>query len=295
MLTEKHLEDFISRHRLPDDFHSLIREHYAPLTQWLITKHRKKKTLLIGISGAQGTGKSTLADYLQCSLTYNEKWHVAVLSIDDFYLTRVERKTLSETVHPLLLTRGVPGTHDLDLLTDYIARLGNLAADAALALPRFDKARDDRAANDLWPVVSGPIDLIILEGWCIGSRPQAPGELQQPINELERDKDPEGDWRRCVNRQLEGGYADLFAELDGLVYLQAPDFDSVFRWRLEQEEKLAMISGNKNSRIMDRKQLATFIQHFERLTRANMETLPGVADVVLELDSGHNCTRSIFR
>ena len=295
MVTNKHINQFISRHKLPAGFHRLIREHYSPLINWLIRKRRVGKPLFIGISGAQGTGKSTLAKFLQLALTEDEGWHVAALSLDDFYLTRAERLKLSKTIHPLLSTRGAPGTHDLKLLSSSIEQLVKLEPDHELALPVFDKAKDDRASVTAWPIVTGPVDLIILEGWCIGSTPQTPAALSQPVNDMEREMDPGGDWRRYVNQRLDKEYADLFAELDYLFYLQAPDFEAVLRWRLEQEKKLAALSAPDDIGIMDRAQVTRFLQHFERLTRANFISLPAIADIVLELDDHHDCIRSIYK
>ena len=172
VLTNQQQKKFIAEHRLPDKFRDLIDGHYSPLAKWVIQQHRPRKTLFLGINGAQGTGKSTLAAFLQFALESNTGWCVAVLSIDDFYLTKAERKALGKRIHPLLATRGVPGTHDMQMLAACIERLRNLNAETILSLPRFDKARDDRASPDSWPVISGPVDLIILEGWCIGSKPQ---------------------------------------------------------------------------------------------------------------------------
>ena len=248
-------------------------------------------TLLLGINGAQGTGKSTLADFLACSLEQAEGWRVAVLSVDDFYLTRAEREHLGDRVHPLLKTRGVPGTHDLGMLTTCIDALRNLAASEKLPLPRFDKANDDRSCSEQWPVVTGPVDMIILEGWCVGSAPQTDDALVNAINLLEEQEDPSGNWRRFVNDQLAGAYADLFGQLDVLVYLRIPNFSAVHRWRLEQEQKLAAVTQHQAAGIMSEDQIARFIQHYERITKADLASLPGTADVVLELDENHDCVR----
>ena len=226
-------------------------------------------------------------------LALADERRVAVLSIDDFYRTRVERATLAADVHPLLMTRGVPGTHDTQMLAKCLRDLRMLAPDQSLALPRFDKASDDRADPATWPVVTGPVGLIILEGWCVGSRPQTDGELQAPINALEREQDADGDWRHYVNAQLARDYAQLFAELDALIFLQAPNFEAVYRWRLEQEQKLA--AERAGTGVMDAQQVAEFIQHYERLTRANLVTLPAVANIVLEFDDAHDCVRSTFK
>ena len=153
------------------------------------------------------------------------------------------------------------------------------------------KARDDRVVAEAWPVISGPIDVIILEGWCVGSAPQQGDELRQAINPLEEQQDASGEWRRFVNDQLAGDYAELFAQLDALVFLQAPDFDAVYRWRLEQEEKLAAVTADNGADIMNKEQIAGFIQHYERITRENFVALPKTADVVLELDSDHDCVQ----
>ncbi|MEE8495895.1 MAG: kinase [Xanthomonadales bacterium] len=293
MLSSRQIDAFIAQHRLPDKFRDLIKLHYLPLVSWVLSQRHPGEALFVGINGAQGTGKSTLADFICLALELGANWRVAVLSIDDFYLTRAERKQLGQRIHPLMETRGVPGTHDMQMLANCVEQLKLLESGASLALQRFDKSRDDRANPDIWPLINGPIDLIILEGWCVGSRPQPEDDLAGPINLLEQKQDASGEWRRYVNDQLEGIYADLFAQLDRLIFLQAPNFDAVFHWRLEQEKKLAATADNAAG-IMNSEQLAHFIQYYERLTRANLATLPGTADVVLALDENHDCVRSCY-
>ncbi len=294
-LNNGQIDDFIAQHRLPDKFHNLIREHYLPLASWIKAQRQGDEVLLLGINGAQGTGKSTLATFIRLALESDANWRVAVLSIDDFYLTIAERKKLARQIHPLLETRGVPGTHDMPMLAACIQKLRKLGAKEGQPLPRFDKSRDDRADPASWPLVSGPVDLIILEGWCVGCAPQADDELLQPVNLLEREDDASGTWRRYVNDQIKGDYADLFDTLDALIFLQAPSFETVYRWRLKQEEKLAAVAHGDARGIMNRKQLARFIQHYERLTRMNLATLPVTADIVLELNDNHDCVRSRLR
>ena len=294
MLTNQQQKKFIAEHRLPDKFGDLIDEHYSPLAKWVVQQHEPDQTLFVGINGAQGTGKSTLAAFLQFALESNAGWRVAVLSIDDFYLTKEEREELGKRIHPLLATRGVPGTHDMPMLAACVEKLRNLDAETSLSLPRFDKARDDRTNTDTWPVIVGQVDLIILEGWCVGSKPQPDDRLVQPVNSLERDEDPSGEWRRYVNEQLKGSYADLFAQLDTLIFLRAPDMGAVHRWRLEQEEKLSAATPADSGSVMDSEQVARFVRFFERLTKENLVSLPEIADVVLELDYNHDCRRSYY-
>lgn len=293
-LTHRQIAEFISAHRLPGKFFELIEHHYSHLAEWLMKKRQPGRTFFLGINGAQGTGKTTLAAYLKLALEQGDDWRVAVVSIDDFYLRKSERVQLAENIHPLLATRGVPGTHDINMLMDRIDRLRTLQSDETMALPRFDKSLDDRARSDSWPTVSGPIDLIVLEGWCVGSMPQSMEALREAINDLEECQDASGNWRLYVNEQLEGAYAELFARLDALVFLQAPNFDAIYRWRVEQEEKLARNSGRGAAGIMNHDQIARFIQHYERLTRANIAALPETADVTFELNDSHDCVRSRY-
>lgn len=292
---EETVARFLRRHRLPDSFRTLIDEHYMPLVGWLRSARTPGQLMLLGVNGAQGTGKSTLADFLAMTLGGTAGWRVAVVSIDDFYLTRAQRQQLAARVHPLLATRGVPGTHDLDMLTRCLADLNALGEGDELILPRFDKSRDDRANEAAWPTVNGPIHLVILEGWCVGSGPERTDELVEPLNALERDEDRDGSWRRFVNDQLAGRYAEIFSTLDALLFLKVPNFDCVFQWRQEQEEKLADSTRNHGAGLMNRDQVARFIQNFERVTRANLRTLTGTADVVLEFDDQHRCVRSVYR
>ena len=292
--TASELDSFLDTHRLPNEFRAVIEDHYLPLARW-IRGIKTPRTEIVGISGAQGTGKSTLADFLRVSLEKECGWSIATLSLDDFYLTRAERRQLSKNVHPLLITRGAPGTHDLELCIRCLEALKHLDRGRRFEIPRFDKANDDRLPAHQWPTVTGPIDLIVLEGWCLGAIPQEPKALAEPINNLEASRDPDGAWRAYVNNRLRTAYTAFFAAIDRLVFLRAPDFKAVHRWRLEQERKLAEKAGETNRGIMNETQLADFLQHFERLTRTSIELLPGTADVILNLDENHLVTRSDYR
>src|SRR5690606_4863861 len=150
------------------------------------------------------------------------------LSIDDFYHTRDTRQRLARAVHPLFATRGVPGTHDVPLA---IATLEALRGQGEVAIPRFDKAVDDRVPESAWPRLLAPVDLIVLEGWCLAVPPQPEAELHAPINELEAREDAQGAWRRHVNRVLTEEYGDWYGMVDYLVMLRAPGFGKVREWR----------------------------------------------------------------
>jgi D-glycerate 3-kinase len=227
------------------------------------------RPILVGLSGAQGSGKTTTSARLVARLEAMGL-RTLVLALDDFYLTRAERAALAGDIHPLLATRGVPGTHDVKMMVDAVRRLSSAAQDAVAALPSFDKAQDDRAPEESWPTYRGRPDVMILEGWCIGARPQAAADLLEPINTLEAEEDADGAWRTFVNDQLAGPYAELFAAMDYLIALSAPSFDCVHGWRSEQEHALRL-RAPEGRRIMSDAELNRFIAHYERITRVMIE------------------------
>lgn len=262
---------------------------YVPLAAWAAQK-KTDQPLVLGINGAQGSGKSTTFELLKLILGKAFGLRVEGFSIDDLYKTRAEREELARTVHPLLITRGVPGTHDTELGLRTLDTLKTLSKDRSAALPAFDKAVDDRKPKQEWPRCRGPVDIIILEGWCVGACPQPEEALAQPVNALEAEEDPDGTWRRYVNGQLAGDYERLFAELDALIMLKVPSMESVFEWRSLQERKLAEArrqEPGENLRLMDDRALERFIMHYERLTRYMLEEMPGRADVTLFLNEQH--------
>jgi D-glycerate 3-kinase len=242
-------------------------------------QHRAARPLIVGICGSQGSGKSTACEHIARSLKASGI-RVGVMSIDDLYLSRLARSELAQRVHPLLLTRGVPGTHEPSL---GLRTLRALATHARVLLPRFDKARDDREPEERWDAVDAPLDLILFEGWCVGARPQTTHMLAAPVNTLESRDDADGRWRRYVNDALSGDYWELFATIDFLVLLAAPAFEVVARWRTEQERQLRAIRPD-SPRLMDDAAIERFVQHYERLTRHILSEMPSRADLVLRLD-----------
>ena len=237
---------------------------------------------VFAIAGLQGTGKSTLAAQM-ADLAQTRGHQVAVLSIDDFYLTRTERERLARNVHPLLSTRGPPGTHDLGLAAE---TLDSLLAGKRTGLPRFDKLADERAPIAQWPVIEGRCDLVLLEGWFLKTPAQQADELRAPINALERDEDADGRWRSWCNAALARDYPALWQRIDALWWLQGPDFEVVPDWRWQQEQSLqAADPGNTSARAgMDRAQVARFVQLFERVSRQALRTLPAIAERTSRLD-----------
>lgn len=275
---------FLRDEGLPERFADLADRLHRPLAARIAGwAGEGRAPLVVGICGPQGSGKSTLAALVP-RLLAARGLKVATLSIDDLYRTKAERARLAREVHPLLATRGVPGTHDPAL---GLAVLQALGRPETTALPRFDKAADDRAPETSWPRVEGPVDVVLLEGWCVGARPQPAARLAAPVNALERDEDPDGAWRGFANAALAGPYAPLFARVDRLVLLTAPDFAVVRAWRGQQEARLRArlaAEGRDPALAMDDAALDRFVAHYERLTRWIAEDLPGVTDVVVKLD-----------
>ncbi|MGJ8670286.1 MAG: kinase [Oceanococcus sp.] len=265
------------------------------LLEWLIEQaQRKSGVFFLGICGSQSSGKSTLAQHLQRSLG-DQGFSTAILSLDDLYLSHQGRQQLARDVHPLLATRGVPGTHDVAQGLTLFDAIDNLSTQVSVPLPRFDKATDDPAPKPLWPLVPENLDVLIFEGWCVGVPAQSEAALETPINALEQEHDPNGGWRQWVNRQLSDNYPQLFKRLDKLIYLQIPNWDAVLRWRGQQEQQTAA-SAEKNARgIMSTEQIAQFIQHYERLTRHALDCLPQTADVVRQLGAEHQVLNQLIR
>lgn len=253
---------------------------------------------LIGVAGAQGSGKTTL-----CRTYARNNPRTAYFSLDDVYKTRAEREAdarhasdliqdprfasaplgarvrAGADLYPLLITRGPPGTHDLGFAKGLVARLGK---PLTTPLPRFDKIADDRAAETTWPVFEGPAEAILIDGWCLGAAPPPEGP---PLNTVERE-DWTGQWRARTIRELEGAYAQFFAAFDAMIYLQAPTWEIVRQWRGEQEEAaLGRPLTPQEGLALDR-----FVMHYERVTRAMLEGRHR-ARWIVHLDEARNVKR----
>lgn len=289
--------------RIETDLTPFLTAMYLPLAAWLqrMRKQQTGHTLVIGLTGGQGSGKSTVCELLKTVLQHGFDASVASLSIDDIYKTHAARQQLAEQVHPLFATRGVPGTHDVELGIGTIQRLQQQNAGESTAIASFDKAIDDRRPQEQWPTFSGPADFVIFEGWCVGAKPQSQQALQEPVNSLERDEDSEAIWRSTVNRELEGDYKKLYDLIDVQLMLKVESMEQVFEWRRLQEHKLrasiaqsdngTKASGAKSLRVMSDTEVDRFIMHYERLTRHLLEEMPQRADIVFFLDDTHNPAR----
>lgn len=270
------IADLIAAEGLPADYAEIVETHWKPLATRIARLPASRAPLVIGINGAQGSGKSTLCKFLEVLLA-KRQIRAVTLSLDDLYLTKAERQQLADEVHPLFVTRGVPGTHAIGM---GLAILEDMLAGRPLTLPRFDKARDDRAEHG--EKITGPVDVLLLEGWCVGAKPQDAEALAEPVNDLEREEDPNGLWRGLVNHWLAEDYTRLFNQIDLLVMLKVDGFEAVARNRALQEDKLRAAKPDAPG-LMDDAALARFCAHYERLTRHMLEEMPGRADVVIPI------------
>ncbi len=236
---------------------------------------------VLGISGLQGSGKSTLAGQLVAAGKHRGVAVVA-MSLDDFYLGRRERLALAKNVHPLLATRGPPGTHDLGLAHASFDALMTQQTGETVLLPRFDKLFDRRLPPSKWRSTSTRPRLVVFEGWCLGVTPEDEAALPEPINALEREQDAASIWRRYCNHRL-ADYQPLWRRMDRLVFLQPPGFEIVTSWRWQQEQAMQALRPGKS--CMDQKDIERFVQLFERVSRQAMRTLPDLADRVISLDA----------
>ena len=269
-----------------------LNNFYLPLSNWIYLLYKKNsKTKIIGLSGGQGAGKSTITSILKFILKKRHGLDLCVFSIDDFYKTKAERREMSKKVHPLFLTRGVPGTHDVKLINQTFKNLKKKSFKPVL-IPRFDKSTDDRFNKSKWTKVKKPPSIIIFEGWCVGARHQADKYLKKPLNLIERKHDSNREWRKKVNDQLKKDYKKVFNKIDKLVYLKAPSFNHIFQWRLIQEQKLKLTS--KNKKTMSKSKVKEFIMYYERITKNMMKNFSKISDLTIFLDKSHRSKKMNF-
>jgi len=273
----------------------MLKSYLIPLCFWLSKKTNKKKPLIIGIAGGQGTGKTTITSIVSIILKKYFKLNVFKISIDDFYKTRNERRILSLTKHPLLMTRGVPGTHDHKIISNFLKKIKSKNF-KSIKLPKFDKSIDDRCKKKLWYKVKSRPEIVILEGWCIGAKAQNNLKMKKPINSLERAKDPNLIWRKYVNTQLKTSYKKLFNYLDEIVYLKANNFKLVQEWRITQEKRLLLKSKSRNNlKIMSKDDVINFMQTYQRITQNMFKDAPKYASIIFKLDSKHQVNSAIYK
>ena len=269
-----------------------LNKFYLPLSEWIYSIYKKdNKTKVIGLSGGQGSGKSTITSILKYILKKKYNLNTCIFSIDDFYKTKLERKKMSLNTHPLFLTRGVPGTHDTNLIIKTIKKLKKQKF-KNVSIPRFDKSIDDRMIKKKWQKIQNPPQIIIFEGWCVGAKHQKNSQIKKPLNFIERKYDRNFVWRKTVNNALKNRYKKLFKEIDRLIYLKVPSFNYIFKWRWDQEQKMKLTS--KNKRTMSKTQVKEFIMYYERITKSMIKNFSKISDLTIYLDDKHRSKKMKF-
>ena len=271
-----------------------LKRTYIPISFWIENKYKKKgKTLFLGFSGGQGSGKTTVVKILKIILKKFFKRKIYVSSIDDFYKTLKDRNEMSYTTHSLFKTRGVPGTHDVNLIKKFFYFIKRKKFKKA-KLPKFDKSIDDRLKKKYWFNIKERPEIVILEGWCVGARSQSNSLIKKPVNILEKYEDENLIWRKHVNEKLKREYKKLFAMIDCYIFMKIPNFNMVFKWRLLQENKLRKVLRYKK-KIMSYNEIKRFIMFYQRITLQMVRDLSKSASIVMLLNKNHEIKKLLFK
>ncbi len=273
----------------------MVKNFLIPICFWIAKKTDNKKPYFVGLAGGQGTGKTTISSIIKIILEKYFKLKVFKISIDDFYKTRKERIALSKKVHPMLLTRGVPGTHDISMMLNFFKK-SKAKKFKNMKLPNFNKAIDDRFPKNKWKTINKRPDVIIFEGWCVGARAETDKTLKKSINSMEKANDHKLVWRKYVNQQLKTKYKKLYSQLNCMIYLKAKNFSLLQKWRLKQEHKLWLKTKKKGGhKIMSKGDVINFMQTYQRITQNMFKNMPKYASIILNLNSNHQIKTAVYK
>ena len=273
----------------------MVKNFLIPICFWIAKKSDYKKPYFVGLAGGQGTGKTTISSIIKIILEKYFKLKVFKISIDDFYKTRKERIALSKKVHPMLLTRGVPGTHDINKMLDFFKKSKSKKF-KNMKLPKFNKAIDDRFPKNKWNKINKRPDIIIFEGWCVGARAETNKTLKKSINSMEKANDHKLFWRKYVNQQLKTKYKKLYSQLNCMIYLKAKNFSLLQKWRLKQEHKLWLKTKKKGiHKIMSKGDVINFMQTYQRITQNMFKNMNKYASIILNLNSNHQIKTAVYK
>ena len=230
-----------------------IHHLYLPVLFFCAARARAatRRPVVIGIQAPQGAGKTTLVRHLIARMA-DLGLRAAGVSIDDFYLPRADQLRLAASYpgNPYLEHRGYPGTHDVALGAATLDALRGLGpgSRATVRVPVYDKTahsgRGDRAPDAAWRDVTGPLDVVFVEGWMLGFAPVAESSLPEPD-------------LVAPNRAL-AEYAQWDRRLDAFVTLRPIDPLFVMRWRVEAEAETA----SQGRPALDRAAIEDYVRRF---------------------------------
>ncbi|SVA12081.1 uncharacterized protein METZ01_LOCUS64935 [marine metagenome] len=236
----------------------------------------KKKKFII--SGSQGCGKTTLLKLIKNNFKNFYNIDPLCISLDDYYLTKKQRNDLSKRIHPLLETRGVPGTHATEKITKTIQLFDKKKY--PIKIPKFDKLNDDRMPFS--QIIRSKKNMIFLEGWCCGCPPISNSFLQKNLNNIEK-TDSEYIWRKYYNKKLKKEYRLIFKHFEYLIYFKIPSFDCVLKWRIKQEKRLKL-NKKKNINYMNKIEIKNFISYYEKITTWMMKNTLSKSDLTIKIN-----------
>jgi D-glycerate 3-kinase len=288
--SEPFLESLSNEMKIDCVHPNYFKEIVIPLTLYLRNLPDREEPYFIGLNGGQGSGKTTLSDFIQAVLSRVSRKSVTGFSIDDIYKTTEEREKQSIEIHPLCKVRGVPGTHDVQMGLEVLDRLCGANEETLTPIPSFSKPLDRHKPKEEWKVFKGRPDYIFFDAWCAGARPISERNWKPPLNALEKEEDPEGVWSKWSNKELSGDYQDLFRRFDLLLMIKVPGIEYVYESRWLQEQTLAktIVDPELKDKIMTKEEVYRFVMHYERLTHYILEEMPAFSDIVLQRDEEFN-------
>ena len=265
-------------------------EIVIPLSVYLNSFQKRNIPYLIGLTGGQGSGKTTLSIFLQKILIDVFKKRAVGFSIDDIYKTKEDREKIAKKIHPLCSVRGVPGTHDIGLGNETIDSLFEAKSNTYTYIPSFSKILDMHHPKKDWRKYKGRPNFIFFDAWCGGAKPIPNFKWRPPLNKLEKEKDPEQVWAKWSNNELAGDYQKLFNRFDKLIFIQVKKMKNVYENRWLQEKNMSKGIKDKKllKNIMNKNQIKKFVMHYERLTRHILDEMPNQADIVITREGKSN-------
>jgi len=249
------------------------------------------RPLIVALAGPPCSSKALFADFLAKALGDSgcPALHVRVR---DFRLSKHARERLCETVHPLFAYPGQLGTHDTGELERVLLALRANSLTQPLHIPSFDRAYDVRHAFSKWTVVNTLPRVVLVSGWTLGAVAQEDVALNQPVNDLERERDPDQKWRRATNNMARDHYQPLYGLFDRWVYSKPPSWDAVCQWNQRDHEVWIKRMSDRGVQLSDEQRQGgeIFSQLSQRFALESVARLSRKSDYVLTLDADRRIT-----